>query len=119
MSLPEKDRAWLFERGTWSEVVEDIYSRVGEEDQPDLSTAFRQGGYTETPIMRLGSIERGFGVEVYEAERGIGAAGARTPYLINVMVGSAVECIYVADFPSLMTLMNQFSTIARGVVSVG
>ncbi len=117
MPLSEKDRAWFFERGTWSEVTEDIYSGAGEEGQPDLSTAFRQAGYVETPIMRLGSIERGFAVEVYEAARDDSAPAARTPYLINVMVGSAVECLYVADFPSLMMLMNQFSTIASSFVA--
>lgn len=118
MALPERNRAWLFERGTWSEVAEDIYSGAGEEDQPDLSTAFRQAGYVETPIMRLGSVERGFAVEMYEAAHGIGAPGARTPFLINVMMGSAVECIYVTDFPSLVMLMDQLSTITRSITSV-
>lgn len=116
MALPEVDRAWSFERGTWSEVAEDIYSRAGEENQPDLSTAFRQAGYEEKPIIQLGSIEHGFSVEVYESANGRkGAPVPRTPYFINVMIGSSVECIYVTDFPSFVMLMDQLSAIARSI----
>ena len=66
MSLPEEDRAWLFDRGTWSEVAEDIYSIADKGDNLDLSNAFRKAGYEEKPIIQLGSTENGFSVEVYE-----------------------------------------------------
>jgi len=118
MPLPKADRAWLFDHGTWGEDTEDIYSRAGEEDQPDLSTAFRQAGYDENPIIQLGSTEHGFSVEVYESANGRGNVPIpRTPYFINVMIGSNVECIYVTDFPSFVMLMDQLSAITRSIFS--
>ena len=115
MSLPEEDRAWLFDRGTWSEVAEDIYSIAGKGDNLDLSNAFRKAGYEEKPIIQLGSTENGFSVEVYESANGKDVPVPRTPYFINVMIGSNVECIHVTDFPSFVMLMDQLSAIARSI----
>jgi hypothetical protein len=76
MSVSKEDQAWLFDRGTWSKIVDHIY----KSDESNLSNAFRQAGYEEKPVMRLGSIEHGFSVEVYEPAHGQGAPTPRTPY---------------------------------------
>ena len=117
MALSE-DRAWLFSHGTWSEIDEGVYSTARKEENPDLTSAFRLAGYAEKPIIQLGSIEKGFSVEVHEAASGKDAPASRTPYFINVMVGSKIECIYVADFPSFVMVMDQLSVIARSTVAV-
>ena len=71
MSLPEEDRAWLFDRGTWSEVAENIYSIADKGDNLDLSNAFRKAGYERSQSYNsvLQRVDFCGGVRISERER--------------------------------------------------
>ena len=102
--------AWKFDHGSWTQVEEVIYSHLGEEG-PDLDEVIRQAGYESRASFRLGAPESSFCVEVYPSQKGENAPSPRYPYFVGVQMPTEYECIYVTDFPSLVSLLSQLGTI--------
>lgn len=111
-------KAWKFDRGSWQPVEEVIYSRLREEDGSDLEEAIRQAGYESGIPIRLGMPRSNFYVEVYTSEKGENAPSPRYPYFVGVQMPTDFECIYVTDFPSLISLLSQLGTIVEKVQNV-
>jgi hypothetical protein len=105
-----EEGAWKFNRGTWSEVEEGVYSLLQNKQVESLSDALDQAGYGREPAMKLGRVDRyGYSVEVYCAA--VGKPPPEYPYYVMIGVGPGVECIYVTDFPGLLMLLDQAGTI--------
>jgi hypothetical protein len=108
-------KAWEFDRGSWQLVEEGIYICLREEDGPDLEEAIRQAGYESRMPIRLGMPKSSFRVEVYTSQKGDNVPSPRYPYFVGVQMLTDYECIYVTDFPSLISLLIQLGTIVDKV----
>jgi hypothetical protein len=111
-----RGKAWKYARGSWEPVEEIIYNRLREEEGPDLDEAIRQAGYDSRMPIKLGAPESNFQVEVYTSQKGENAPSPRYPYFVGIQMPTEYECIYVTDFPSLISLLSQLGTIADKVL---
>jgi acyl carrier protein len=112
-SLP----AWTFDMGRW-EPIEDIISDYRKKKNADLATALRDLNYSTTPKIHMGSSGCGLEVEVYDAERDESIPAAPV-YYVNLSLGQKREAIYVANLPSLITLLSRLGTIVGNIENPG
>ena len=112
-----RGKAWKYDRGSWGLVEEVIYSRLGEEG-PDPDEAIRQAGYEHRTPIKLGVPSSRFFAEVYTFQQGENALSPRYPYFVGVQMPTDYESIYVTDFPSLISLLGQLSSIVDKVQGV-
>jgi acyl carrier protein len=109
--------AWSFDIGRW-EPVEDIMADYEQREKADFAAALRYFNYSATPMIRMGTREHGFKVEVYYAERDASVPASHA-YYVNLSVGQKCEAIYVANLPSLITLLSRFGTIVGNIGNPG
>lgn len=95
---------WKFERGAWAGIP-DVMDRDSVEDRHDI---IEKAGYKSKYGMHYGSFEKGLDVEVYMARQDGNPAH---PYFLDITIGKTSEYVYVGDFPSLLMLLRQISTI--------
>ena len=113
-----RGKAWKFDRGSWQLIEENHYNRVEEGDGADLEKVIHQAGYESGIPMRLGKPWSNFRIDVYTSQRGENVPSPHYPYFVKVQISSDYECIYVTDFPSLISLLSQLGAIVDKVQHV-
>ncbi len=118
--IPEQKRrsAWKFDRGHWEEIDDSEMEHYLRQEKHSFPEALYAAGYALTDVILLGDEDGAFFVEVHHPH-GRGRK-PRYPYYVTVCTGGSfiIETIYVVDFPSLLTLLNQLTNpISLSMVS--
>lgn len=112
----DEPQAWRFNRGMWEEVEEIIYHSLKEDDDTPTDEIFSKAGWTENPILTLGSLAgKQLFVEVQAPRLGVGSIQPPYPYHIEILIGLGIEIVYAVDFPSLVMLLSQLGSIVKNV----
>lgn len=112
--IPEQKRrtAWKFDRGQWEEIDDSEMAHYLRQESHSFPKAIYAAGYDLTGVILLCDEDCAFYVGVHHPH-GRGKV-SRYRYSVTVCTGGSfiIETIYGVDFPGLLTLRNQLTTIS-------
>ncbi len=112
--LKQKRRtAWKFDRGQWEEIDDSEMEHYLRQEKNRFPQALLAAGYEILGSVLLGDEDGAFYAHVHYPH-GHGKE-PRYRYCIIVCTGGSylIETIYVVDFPSLLTLLNELADPIR------
>ncbi len=110
------DKAWKFDRGHWEIIDHLMWAYDDRENLDSPEDMFYQAEYNANSSLTLGRWGLAFHVDVHlpyprPFYKDIPVAKPRYPYFVSIFLVVEYVPIYVADFPSLLMLLHQVSTI--------
>jgi hypothetical protein len=110
------DKAWKFDRGHW-EIIDHPMSAYDDRENLDSpEDMFYLAGYNANSSLTLGRWGLAFHVDVHlpyprSSYKDKPISKPKYPYFVSIFLVVEYVPIYVVDFPSLLMLLHQVSTI--------
>ncbi len=110
------DKAWQFDRGHWELIDHLVWAYYDHENLDSPEEMFYLAGYNANSSLTLGKWGLSFHVDVHlpypkTSYGGKPVAKPKYPYFVLIFLVVEYVPVYVVDFPSLLMLLNQVSTI--------
>lgn len=108
--IDNEDTTWKFNQGSWTPTEDITYNQL-EDKKITWEETLQSVGYETRSTIQLGNSLSSFYTKIYTASKVKDFPQAQAPYYLEVIMPLETQSIYVADFPSLVILLNQLSTI--------
>ncbi len=113
--MNSEGKTWKFNRGSWSTTEDTIYSQRDKDENLSEEEVYRNAGYEPLSLIELGEGGSSFQTEVYIAIQSKDPPIAKTPYVAVISLTTETQVIYITDFPSLIMLLSQLSSITEAI----
>ena len=112
----DMSRAWKYNRGSWEEIDDLLWPFYDNENPNSHEENFLLAGYDYNSNLTLGRWGLSFHVDVHFPTPPFAHVGRPVvkplyPYYVHIFLVCEYIPVYVVDFPSLLMLLNQVSTI--------
>lgn len=95
---------WIFTRGDWASIDDPITDETYDNHNGMVEEALNELGYTSASDFTYRD-GWAFGITLY-----MGGEHAPYPYMLCFEIGGDSTAVYIADFPSLITLLSQVAS---------